>query len=257
MSSESGLSTLSAIFPHLSSSTLTTALESNSGNLDRTIEQLLVPSESREAPQRHESGSSLHNDSASTQQRATQASGFAQHRGTRVALPDDFLRAPGWREAHSGSQLDEDERLALRLQNSAYAQGPSGGRAFRAFGNERQYNHTSSGIGPYIDRRTNNALSPYGPAATNPDEKNPSVTEALSAMGQDMKKGIMGFAARFSGKPVSINDSAASPLMHSRDENDDHTEVITFDTGDNSRRATGRTGSSSIGNFAQGSKKDK
>ncbi|KAG5192597.1 hypothetical protein JKP88DRAFT_351773 [Tribonema minus] len=139
-------------------------------------------------------------------------------RGTPVNLPDNFLRVPGSMTEES-AQVQADERLAAMLQNADFlAAHPE----YASYGGRAPAARTSH--------------------AQHAEDTGPSVTEQLQTMGADMKRNLLGLAAKWNLKPSTApaadSGSASVPLMNrnSTAADEDEAEVVTFDQGDTTTR---------------------
>eukprot|EP00904_Undaria_pinnatifida_P000794 jgi/Undpi1/10715/HiC_scaffold_29.g13163.m1 len=169
---------------------------------------------------------------------AGDSGGASDRRGRRVALPEEFLRHPGWTGGGGGGessdpQVAADARLAIMLQNQSFQREleahpdlaylgrrpPSGGSASRG---------TSAGGGGGATGAT--------------------IKEQVTAMGQDVRRKLDELAVRWKMKDPGAADATTEysrvPLMSSQGEDmDDQAEVVHFSQSSTTRRSHGNVAS--------------
>ncbi|CAM9857423.1 unnamed protein product [Pylaiella littoralis] len=153
-------------------------------------------------------------------------------RGRRVALPEQFLRAPGWNagggEASSDPQVAADARLAMMLQNESFQ------RELQAHPDLAHLGDSRGGL--------------FGGG------DGPSIKEQMTSMGNDIRRKVDELAVRWKmkdpGRADETTEYSSVPLLDQhRDDPDDQAEVVHFSQNNTTRRSTSGGSAGGMGQF--------
>ncbi|CAN0043938.1 unnamed protein product [Ascophyllum nodosum] len=172
----------------------------------------------------------------------THTGGTSGRRGRRVALPENFLRLPGWHAGGEGSgdpQVAADARLAMMLQN-------------QSFQRELQAHPDLAFLGRPLGAQNTS----YASRGRFESASGPTIREQLTAMGNDVRRELDKFAVRWKMKnPGRVEDTTGDhgssvPLMSAQgDDFDDQAEVVHFSQ-DSATRRSHATSTGAAGSFA-------
>eukprot|EP00742_Colponemidia_sp_Colp-10_P003596 GILJ01003828.1.p1 GENE.GILJ01003828.1~~GILJ01003828.1.p1 ORF type:complete len:284 (+),score=62.10 GILJ01003828.1:49-852(+) len=174
------LATLQTMFEDLDQETISIVLDSNGGNMEQTVDQLL----------------SMSGTTTDTPAAAMRSPGDLAPSSSH--LDSNFLRAPGTDyTSTSAEQLAEDEMLAQMLQDEMFLQEVQRNPEFRQTFGSPERSRASSGIG----------------SPTPPEKKRMSTASKLSNLTGAAKKKLMVLAAKFNKKGNA--KSAARTVQYS------------------------------------------
>lgn len=186
-------------------------------------------------------------------------------RGKPVALPDDFLRVPGYRSpdgggagaAGAGNGEMTDAQLAMLLQNEMFLR-------------ELQQDPAMMDAMGYAPRRPGGATRQYPPAgqprpagssssSASSSGSSSSAWKAMSSMGDGMRRKLNDMAVSFSSRSASSGyasvESSAEPLTGGDEDETDAAESQAETLSRRSRPSTNSGSSSSSGSSMGGGRK--
>ncbi|CAM9510071.1 unnamed protein product [Scytosiphon promiscuus] len=163
--------------------------------------------------------------------------GSSDRRGRRVALPEYFLRTPGWggqSDSSSDPQVAADAKLAMMLQNEAFQR-------------ELQAHPELAHLGR-DPRRGDARGNLFGGGGGD----GPSIKEQMTSMGNDIRRKVDELAVRWKmkdpGRADETTEYSAVPLLDSnRDDQDDEAEVVHFSQNSATRRTSSGGASAAAG----------
>ncbi|CAM9414929.1 unnamed protein product [Ectocarpus sp. 12 AP-2014] len=166
--------------------------------------------------------------------------GSGDRRGRRVALPEQFLRTPGWTgggagEVSSDPQVAADAKLAMMLQNEAFQR-------------ELQSHPDLA----YLGRGSRSGDSRGNAFGMGGD--GPSIKEQMTSMGNDIRRKVDELAVRWKmkdpGRADQTTEYSSVPLMSSVDDDaDDQAEVVHFSQNNATRRTSSGGSAAGVGVF--------
>jgi|MDTB01.2.fsa_nt_gb hypothetical protein len=171
-----------------------------------------------------------------------------ERRGTKVTLPEDFLRAPGWRE---NNPTLGDEQLAIMLQNEMFQRqvaASMGENFLESMRGGNRSNASRNTGGSAAGGKDSSGVSRAGTSNSSGTVPDMGILKSLSSMSEGARRNLNALAAQFDNKKTATRASTrvppaetgidryedASPRSNDRrgllaqndDEDDDEEEIV-------------------------------